>query len=131
MRENKGALQQCATQKNAGKIASVIRKSIRNVFHNTAGEKDTLEASNMSSSFPTCKYYVPIGTIQATPDAGSEASLLRLQMLKNQGFELNNLNLPSKEKSIAATGHSLSCVRTLPYHIVYGSRTTEDILHIC
>ena len=72
-----------------------------------------------------------ITTEQATPDAGAEATVAGLHILKQIGLDIGDTCRPPEDTIIAADGTSFDFVGTVDIHIHAADKSTKETVVIC
>ena len=72
-----------------------------------------------------------IGSFEATPDTGAEATLAGIDILEKMCLDVDNLLPPPSEVLVAANGQELDCVGTLHCVIHYCDRQCVENVYIC
>ena len=116
---------QCATD-NRKKANGHVRMCARHI-HEMPGDQPAPQIT-VALHTPETKHL--IGSLEATPDTGAEATFAGTYVLHQLGFQVENLLPPPNENLIAANGHELCCIGTLPCVIEYCGRTVNECVYI-
>ena len=117
---------QCATD-NKRKADGHVRVCARSI-HETQGDQP---APQITVALHIAKTKDHIGSLEATPDTGAEATLAGTYVLDLLGIPAENLLPLPHDNLIAANGHELCCIGTLPCVIEYCGRSVDERVYIC
>ena len=68
---------------------------------------------------------------QATTDTGAEATVARLDFLKQMKLDVGNICAPPDDTIVAANGTSIDCIGTMCVYIHVVNRSTKETVLIC
>ena len=93
-------------------------------FANSAAPKITVNLFSL-------KHRNPLGSTEATPDTGAEASLVGVNIIQRLGIDLANLMPPNQDTLSAVNRQTVTCVGTFPCIIEYCGRFVEETIYVC
>ena len=93
-------------------------------FANSAEPKITVNLFSL-------KHRNPLGSTEATPDTGAEASLVGVNIIQRLGIDLANLMPPNQDTLSAVNRQTVTCVGTFPCIIEYCGRFVEETIYVC
>ena len=104
-----------------------VKKIARSV-NETNGDRP---APKIAVTLYTAKAKDRLGSFEATPDTGAEATLAGTDILEKMRLTIEHLQSPPAENLVAANGQDLNCVGTLRCVIEYCGRQCIDNVYIC
>jgi len=112
---------------NNKKSNGQVKKSARSV-NDTNGDQP---APKIAVTLYAAKTKGRLGSFEATPDTGAEATLAGTNLLKKLNLTTEQLQPPPDENLVAANGQELNCVGTLSCVIDYCDRQCSENVYIC